>query len=135
MKVGIKVFVLAEASTGYCWNFDVYTGKAGNTDSEVGNLGKTNKVVVNLSKELTHRGHHLYMDNFYTSVTLLLYMERQGILACGTIRSNRQYYPHQLLGNEIKKKRKGGEQVCKPYGANCFGLERHKASLFPQCHS
>ena len=64
MKVGIKVFVLAEASTGYCWNFDVYTGKAGNTDSEVGNLGKTNKVVVNLSKELTHRGHHLYMDNF-----------------------------------------------------------------------
>ena len=64
-------------------------------------------VVVNLLKELTHRGHHLYMDNFYTSVRLLLYLERQGILACGTMRSNRRYYPHQLLGNEIKKMERG----------------------------
>ena len=90
VKVGIKVFVLAEASTGYCWNFSVYVGKNQSQNDDVGDLGKTDRVVIDLVADLTYQNYHLYLDNFYTSVPLLLFLSGQGILCCGTMRVNRK---------------------------------------------
>ena len=74
VKVGIKVFVVAEASTGYCWNFQIYIGKHEGQEDDVGDLGKTDRVVINLLADLTYQGYHLYLDNFYTSVPLTLFL-------------------------------------------------------------
>ena len=110
VKVGIKLFVVADAHTSYCWDFHIYVGKAaGNDEDDVGQLGKTDRVVISLVKNLAHQGHHLYLDNFYTSVPLFLFLQTQGILCCGTIRSNRKQYPHAMLAEGAKKMNRGGQ--------------------------
>lgn len=55
IKRGYKVWVLAD-QTGYCWNFDIYTGKTGN-DTEK-NLGS--KVVKMLAAPLINKNHKIF---------------------------------------------------------------------------
>ena len=107
VKVGIKVFVVAESSTGYCWNFQVYVGKVREQHDDFGDLGVTDMVVINLMAPLTHQGYQLYLDNYYTSVPLLLYLSWKGILACGTMRKNRKYFPRDQLSANVKKMKRG----------------------------
>ena len=45
-----------------------------------------------------NKGHHLYVDNFYSSLALFTSLSAVGIGACGTLRCNRKGTP-----NEIKK--------------------------------
>ena len=52
------------------------------------------------------KGHHVYMDNLYTSIPLFESLMRAGIGACGTVRINRRGLP-----TEIKKTIKKGEVV------------------------
>lgn len=92
-KWGIKVWVMAESSTGYCANFQVYTGREGPTEK-----GLAHRVVMDLAKP--YYGSHLsmYMDNFYTGVELLEELRLKGLDACGTIRSNRKGLPARPSG-------------------------------------
>ena len=101
VKVGLKVFVVAESSTGYCLNFEIYTGKK--SDQIDFGLGKTDMVVVELLKDITRRGHNLYVDNYYTCVPLFVYLQKQGILCCGTMHSNRKHFPHGLLSKGVEE--------------------------------
>ena len=41
VKNGIKVFVLSESSSGYCYKFEIYLGKDGDEQEDAGDLGKT----------------------------------------------------------------------------------------------
>jgi hypothetical protein len=70
----------------------VYTGKDG-SNSEVGLGGK---VVKELTSHLKGKGHHCYMDNFFTSPQLLVDLNKDGIYGCGTVRTNRKGFPPQL---------------------------------------
>ena len=58
--------------------------------------GVTQAVVFNLLWGLEKRGHHVYMDNYYSSPALykLLLMKRFG--ACGTVRVNRKGNARQV---------------------------------------
>ncbi|KAL2099439.1 hypothetical protein ACEWY4_005919 [Coilia grayii] len=87
-KWGIKVWVLAESSTGYVSNFQVYTGREGRTER-----GLAHHVVMELVKP--YYGSHLsvFMDNFYSGVPLFEDLKAHGVNACGTIRSNRKGIP------------------------------------------
>ena len=107
VKVGIKVFVVADSQTGYCWNFEIYVGKTGAQYDDVGDLGKTDQIVVGLVKELAHKGYTLYMDNFYTSVPLAIFLQAQGILCCGTMRANRKHYPAAKLSSNVRGMKRG----------------------------
>ena len=80
-KWGMKLWVLADSSTGYTCDFDVYLGK--NTASSGFSLAYD--VVMNLVKSVVNQGHRLFFDNFYTSVQLLRNLIGKGIRACGTI--------------------------------------------------
>ena len=69
------------------------TGKDDSLDSE---LGMTSSVVLQLAEPLQGRGHHLYMDNFYTSPLLFRKLHEQGFEACGTLQLNRKGVPPEV---------------------------------------
>jgi len=65
----------------------------------------THAVVMKLVDPIKGRGHHVYMDNFYTSPKLFCDLRANGFGACGTLRINRRG-----LLNDIKETVKKGEK-------------------------
>lgn len=94
-RFGIKVWVLAEAKSGYVLDFQVYTGASDGekTDKSIG-LG--HKVVMQLMEAYQGKGHCLFIDNFYTSPALLLELLDKGTYCTGTVRTNRRNFPDAL---------------------------------------
>ena len=67
-KYGIKVWMAADSSNGYVLNFDVYLGK------EVRNRrihGLGYDVVTKLVTPFMNKNHHVYFDNFFSSVRFM----------------------------------------------------------------
>ena len=54
------------------------------------------RVVLKLTMPLVNRGYILFVDNFYTSVPLFMYLSSVGINAVGTIRENTTGFPVEL---------------------------------------
>ena len=84
-KWGIKVFVLSDATNGYIYRIQIYSGK--NLDSDV-DVGLCSRVLLELMSDL--HGHQLYTDNYYTSPEVFLALYDKGINCCGTVRVNRR---------------------------------------------
>ena len=78
-KYGIKLRVLCEAESGYCCKFQIYTGK------QAQEKGLAYWVVFELMKPFLDKNHHLFIDNFYSTVKLFQDPEIENIYACGTI--------------------------------------------------
>ena len=91
-KRGIKVWVAADSTNGYFSRFDVYTGKKGNTTEH----GLGARVVKTLTSDFKGKHHHVYFDNFFTSLQLLEDLEKDQIYACGTARKDRKGFPEML---------------------------------------
>ena len=81
-KCGIKVWLAADSSNGDVLNFDVYLGKEANQRRIFG-LGYN--VVTKLIRPFMNKNHHVYFDNFVSSVTLLEHLEANGTYACATV--------------------------------------------------
>lgn len=64
IKRGIKVWLCAEASSGFVCDFQVYTGKRQDGTTEQ-NLGY--RVVHDLTRNFTGKNHHVFYDNFFDS--------------------------------------------------------------------
>ncbi len=80
-KWGIKVFVLADAPTGYVKRIQIYTGKG--LDSCVSDVGLCTKVVLDLMEGFYNMGVQLFTDNFYTSPLLFYRLyKHQGMQCC-----------------------------------------------------
>ena len=94
VKWGIKVFVLSDAHNGYVYRLQVYTGKDLNTVSDV---GLCSKVVLDLMSGLDSFHNELFTDNYYTSPSLYMTLYKNGVNACGTVRSSRKGFPQELL--------------------------------------
>ena len=92
VKCGIKCWMRAETTTGYMLAFEVHTGKKG--DSVEIDLGA--QVVKGLCASLYHSNHHVYFDNFFSSVNLALGLLRKGLYSCATLRLNRKGFPEGL---------------------------------------
>ena len=94
-KRGYKVWALAESSTGYVYNFEIYTGK--NTERSL-SLGE--HVVMSLVNGIGMQNRQLFFDSYFTSLQLLYKLRREKISATGTIRSDRKYFPNELKKRE-----------------------------------
>ena len=94
IKWGIKFWVLADSSTAYVVDFNIYSGKAAGREISAHGLGYD--VVRKLMGDYENQGYHLYVDNFYTSMTLAKHLFEQGILFTGTILENRKDFPASL---------------------------------------
>ena len=98
-KWGIKAWALAEAGSGYCWNFTVYTGKDGTTKDDA--LGT--RVVLDLVRNLAGKGHNVWFDNYYTSPTLCHKLHTSGFGCCGTLRLDRKGIPPSFRAAVLRK--------------------------------
>ncbi|KAL5491023.1 hypothetical protein EMCRGX_G016237 [Ephydatia muelleri] len=92
IKRGIKVWVLADSCTGYFFNFSLYTGKEGNKIEQ----GLCSKVMKTLTTSLKGLYHHVYFNNYFTSIALIEDLLSDGIYSCGVARKDRKYFPPQL---------------------------------------
>ena len=102
-KFGVKVWVLAEATTGYVLGFQIYTGAA-SPDEENASKGLAYRVVMHLMEPYQGKGHLLFMDNFYTSFDLVYDLKKKGTYSAGTVRSNRKNFPEALKVDKKTKK-------------------------------
>lgn len=92
IKRGYKIWCLADKN-GYISNFDVYQGKNKKLEEEFENFGLGGLVVLSLSKADWYKHKILYADNYFTSIKLLEELRINDTLACGTIKSRRQWFP------------------------------------------
>ena len=113
IKWGFKIWTIAESSTGYVSDFDIYTGKRDRPSAH----GLGYDVVMKLSTQYQHQNRHLYFDNFFSSVKLLDDLLLREVYACATIRKNRAMLPQKIKapgrlqrgqGNMVQK----GNIVC-----------------------
>ena len=101
---GIKLYELCDSETAYLSRFEVYLGK-GREGQEVSDIGKAGAVVARLTQDFGGQGYHLYIDNWYNSVALCMYLQERDMFVCGTVRANRKGYPKEL--NELKASKMG----------------------------
>ena len=104
----IKLFQVSEAESGYILGFHVYTGKDSSCISLAskpldGDCTKTTKVVLGLLEETKSldKGHHIYMDNYYTSPELFRELFHRETYACGTARK-RKGMPKTIADAKLK---------------------------------
>ncbi|XP_049425710.1 piggyBac transposable element-derived protein 4-like [Epinephelus fuscoguttatus] len=103
-KWGIKLFVLAESSSGYTVNFNVYGGKSSSASVH----GLSYAAVMDLIQpSYLGTGYHIYMDNFYTSPKLFLDLASMKYGACGTYRDNRKGCPRGRANALTPKSERG----------------------------
>jgi hypothetical protein len=78
IKWGIKVWAMCESTSGYCLDWYPYCGK----DNNATGLGLGHDVVMNLTRNMRGLGHHLFIDNFYSSPQLSLSLIDHNIGVC-----------------------------------------------------
>ena len=105
----IKLFQVSEASSGYILGFHIYTGKNSSCVSSISKpldpkCCKTTKIVLGLleATQLLDKGHHIYMDNYYTSPELLSELYCWETYACGTVKLNRIGMPISVKNAQLK---------------------------------
>ena len=96
IKWGVKIWTMAESTTGYVCKFQIYTGKEANQGK-----GLSHRVVIELMNDYQNKNISLFIDNFYTGTDLLTELLMRGIYACGTVRSNRKGLPAELLPKNL----------------------------------
>ena len=97
-KRGFKIFVVADAVSGYLWNFQVYIRRQKEA-------GLTQRVVENLTECITDRNHIVFVDKFYTSIPLALSLIDKGIQICGSFNTGRKFWPTDLkIDKSLRKK-------------------------------
>lgn len=106
-KWGYKLFVMSGVS-GFAHKFEVYSGQENIVADDEPDLGASANVVVRLSRSVpSNENYRIFFDNYYTSLPLIEYLAKRGILSLGTIRRNR--IPNCKLPEEkvFKKESRG----------------------------
>ena len=98
-RFGINVWALCEATTGYCQAFHIY--KAKSDTPQLNGLG--HRVVFELMEGYPNKNHHVYFDNFYTSLKLVQDLGKAKTLSCGTVRVGRGEFPPDLKTTKLAK--------------------------------
>ena len=108
IRWGIKLFELCDSETAYASRFEVYLGKDNRNEAEDSSaIGKCGAVVARLTTDFQNKGHHLFIDNWYTSLALCLFLKVRGIYVCGTTRTNRKGHPTELKEFKARGKERG----------------------------
>ena len=63
----------------------------------------TEKISATLMQQYLQKGHQLFIDNYYTSISLAKYFMEIGTHVTGTIRDNRKNFPQELKAINLQK--------------------------------
>ena len=74
--------MLAESVSGYLLNWRLYSPSE---KDETENKHKLLKVVMYLTNNYLEKGHHIYMDRYYTSPIIANFLYLNGTNICGTV--------------------------------------------------
>ena len=86
------------------------TGKV-NDQHSVDNLGVTGNLVRRLTDSYQDQDYCVYVDRFYTSVTLCEYLLEKGIRLVGTAMTNRTNFPKTLIKKRNAMQRGASETL------------------------
>lgn len=111
IKRGIKVWVRADSDNGFFCDFDVYVGASASPEKGLGA-----RVVRKLTQSLVGKNYHIYCDNFFSGVDLFSDLLTDGIYACGTLRSNRLYFPEDMKSLAKKGLKNRGDSTTRQAG-------------------
>ena len=100
---GIKVWCAADPRSSYMLEFDIYLGHV--LAPMLHGLG--HHVIMQMAGRFLERGHHLFFDNYFSSVKLGQNLEETGTCTCSTIRMNRSGWPKELNAQCAKKMKAG----------------------------
>ena len=102
-----KSFLLCESESGYIWKSFLYTGKE-MTDVLSGDHHYVAiKIVLNLMDGLLDKGYTLFVDNWYSSFELSMYLLTRQTDTFGTLMKNRQNLAPDMNKTIVKK----GERI------------------------
>lgn len=102
-KWGITLWFLFDARSGYCLNFEVYTGRKDDVNLNHQGLGLGYTVVMNLTRNYLLRYHHVYADNFFSSISLVEDLRQADTFYCGTLRKDMVGVPREIQRVPLKK--------------------------------
>lgn len=94
VKRGYKAWCICDSTNGYMYNLDLHTGASIGSLADDDGLGS--RVVQKLMEPLYNLNHHVYMDNFFSSVSLATKLKTKSTYMIGTARSNRKRWPASL---------------------------------------
>ena len=102
-RFGIKLYQLCTAN-GILLDFLVYHGnmQAELLESNQASL-LTEKIPTTLMQQYLNKGHHLFIDNYYTSLPLAKFLLDNETYVTGTIRDNRKHFPLELKSVILEK--------------------------------
>ena len=92
-QTGVKLWCLCESVTGYTYNWIIHTGKLPPDDT---NRNITHWTVMLACEGVLDKGHHIYMDNYFSSPALYKELADHSTGACGTLRVNRMEFTDQI---------------------------------------
>ena len=98
-KYGVKFFELCTYG-GLVLNVEVYSGTKFQ-DAE--GLGQTGAVVLHLMQSYFDKGYHLFIDNWYNSVSLTEYFSQRKTYITGTLRRDRKRNPQEVINKKLLK--------------------------------
>ena len=102
-RFGIKLFQLCTAN-GILLDFLVYHGNMATGLSQMeGDSLLTGRISLTVMQQYLNKGHHLFIDNYYTSLPLAKFMLQNGTYLTGTIRENRKNFPAELKDVQLAK--------------------------------
>ena len=88
-KYGINFYELCTYD-GLVLTAEAYGGQGFNDEN---NLGQTVATVLKLMIPFLNKGHHVFTDNYYNSVSLSEYLSNHGTYTKGTLRKDRKLNP------------------------------------------
>jgi hypothetical protein len=120
-RFGIKCQYVNESSSGYSIGLEVDCGRTPPEQRVSMPNGPIHALVMRLLRKarLLNEGHHLTVDNYYSSPTLFKELFEAMTTATGTVRGNRKGLPHAAIKQSIRNKevieRRKGPLLCVAY--------------------
>ena len=117
VKRGFKIWVRSDSHNGYICEFECYTGRKGGKPE----VGLGGSVVNRLTRVLVGKAYHIFIDNFFSSVSLCNQLLLDTIYCTGTLRPNRRNFPPDLKDaakrglahrGDLKMRQDGNVCVC-----------------------
>lgn len=95
-KYGIKLWWACDSATAYPLNGQIYTGKVGDT----GDVNQGERIVKDLVAPYKNTGRNVTMDNFFTTLPLVIELISWKLSVVGTLKKNKRYLPNEFKASK-----------------------------------